>query len=260
MMNPSRAAVAGFDLARDDPNHVLLVRCHRRPGGPILRSRSAISANTLMGGLGTRRTAGFFLPVSGSTPTVAFPKRTAPPMCAEDDGRRSPNSSISHQLGRAAATTQRQRKGFRDEPWSLPLAHTAALPFPQASSTRARFVPLSRSPGEQIGAGVTMFVPDPSIATTSSTGSSSVRPARSDPCPVANAACNAAVPSKLQNCGSSSVPEGRSVLHRIAGPHLHRPSPVVPPNTATRSSGVGVKGYTVFHKLPYLRITSLSAL
>ena len=72
------------------------------------------------------------------------------------------------------------------KPGSLPLAHTDALPFSQASSTRERLALLSRTPvanrSEQV---VTMFVPDPSRATTSSTSSSSVRPARVCPLPVA---------------------------------------------------------------------------
>ena len=64
-------------------------------------------------------------------------------------------------------------------PGSLPLAHTDAPPVAQASSTRARFSSLSRTPRANRSLHVvTMFVPDPSSATTSSTSSSSVSPAR----------------------------------------------------------------------------------
>ena len=64
-------------------------------------------------------------------------------------------------------------------PGSLPLAHTDELPVSDAASTRARFSSLRRTPlANRSLQVVTMFVPEPSSATTSSTSSSSVRPAR----------------------------------------------------------------------------------
>ena len=71
-------------------------------------------------------------------------------------------------------------------PGSLPLAHTEVPPAVHAASTRARFSSLSRTPRANRSLQVvTMFVPDPSSATTSSTSSSSVSPARVSPRPVA---------------------------------------------------------------------------
>ena len=71
-------------------------------------------------------------------------------------------------------------------PGSLPLAHTEVPPAAHAARTRARLSSLSRTPRANRSLQVvTMLVPDPSSATTSSTSSSSVSPARVCPRPVA---------------------------------------------------------------------------
>ena len=138
----------------------------------------ARSASTLSGGWYSPNR--WFLRRSGSNSSSGFPKRICS-MTMWGDGRweRSPNSSISIRSTRRWTDSRAIGRVSVMNPGSLPLAQTDASPAAQASTTRARFSSLRRTPRANRSLHVvTTLVPDPRSATTSSTSSSSVRPAR----------------------------------------------------------------------------------